>query len=441
MKVKVISRNPDEYLRETKRDIHKVQRNYDPDLHPLEAPREYARALNSVKLERMFAKPFVGNLDGHRDGVSCLAKDPKNLSILASGACDGEIRLWNLPVRSCIRSFQAHDGFVRGLTYTPNGQNLISLGDDKTIKFWGLEEDQEDPLNTILSKTVVSSISHQRGETRFATSGEICQLWEHTRNEPIRSYQWGVDSLHHIAFNQIETHLLAACASDRSIILYDTRETGPVRKTVMKLRANCLSWNPMEAFMFTVANEDYNLYSFDVRKMKSPVNVHMDHVAAVVYVDHSPTGKEFVSGSYDKTVRIYESHKGHSRDVYHTKRMQRLTVVSWSLDNKYIMSGSDEMNIRVWKAQASEKLGVMKPREKAAMNYHEALKAKFAQHPQIKRIARHRHVPKHVFNAQQEQRVMREKAKRKEGNVRKHSKKGSVPFVPERKKHIIKEHE
>lgn len=85
----------------------------------------------------------------------------------------------------------------------------------------------------------------------------------------------------------------------------------------------------------------------------------MDHTSAVIDVDYSPTGREFVAGSYDKTVRIFESLKGHSRDVYHTKRMQRLTCVKWSLDNKYILTGSDEMNIRMWKARASEKLGVV----------------------------------------------------------------------------------
>lgn len=40
MKVKVISRNPDEYIRETKHDIHRLKRNYDPSLHPLEGPRK-----------------------------------------------------------------------------------------------------------------------------------------------------------------------------------------------------------------------------------------------------------------------------------------------------------------------------------------------------------------------------------------------------------------
>lgn len=68
-----------------------VPRNYDPALHPFEVPREYTRALNATKLERVFAKPFLSSLDGHRDGVNCMAKHPKSLSTVLSGACDGEV--------------------------------------------------------------------------------------------------------------------------------------------------------------------------------------------------------------------------------------------------------------------------------------------------------------------------------------------------------------
>lgn len=39
--------------------------------------------------------------------------------------------------------------------------------------------------------------------------------------------------------------------------------------------------------------------------------------------------------------------------------MQHLTSVIWSLDSKYVLSASDEMNIRIWKANASEKLGTV----------------------------------------------------------------------------------
>ncbi|OXU21653.1 hypothetical protein TSAR_004143 [Trichomalopsis sarcophagae] len=443
MKVKVLSRNPDEYLRETKRDIHKVPRNYDPALHPFEASREYTRALNAVKLDRVFAKPFIGNLEGHKDAVSCMCKHPKRLQILLSGAFDGEVRVWNLPQRTCERSFLAHDGNVRGIAFSPDAENIITVGDDKTIKTWKSakpdEDEEEEPTNTIISKTIITGITHHRTDPTFATCGEVCNLWEETRNEPIRTFKWGVDSLHDVKFNQVQTNLLAACASDRSIILYDTREVGALRRVIMKLRANRLAWNPMEAFTFTCASEDYNLYTFDTRKLRTPVNVHMDHVEAVTDVDYSPTGREFVSGSYDKSIRIFEINKGHSREVYHTRRMQRLTSIAWSLDNKYILSGSDEMNIRVWKARASEKLGVLKPREKAALNYAEALKEKFASHPQVRRIARHRQVPKHILNAASEIRRIRDKSKRKETNRRIHSKKGDVPFVSERQKHVVRE--
>lgn len=119
----MLTKNPDVYLRETKRDIFKgigtflkiyfrfdililtnlsvlVPRNYDPSLHPFEVPREYVKAMNAVKLERVFAKPFIGNLDGHKDGVSCLAKHPKSLSLLLSGAYDGEVTCYCVKVIS-----------------------------------------------------------------------------------------------------------------------------------------------------------------------------------------------------------------------------------------------------------------------------------------------------------------------------------------------------
>lgn len=47
----------------------------------------------------------------------------------------------------------------------------------------------------------------------------------------------------------------------------------------------------------------------------------------------------------------------YNREVYHTKRMQRIVSVVYSADSKFVLSGSDEMNIRLWKATAWEKLG------------------------------------------------------------------------------------
>ena len=66
-------------------------------------------------------------------------------------------------------------------------------------------------------------------------------------------------------------------------------------------------------------------------------------------VDYSPTGREFVAGGYDRSVRIFPYNGGHSREVYHTKRMQRVFATRFSGDASYVFSGSDDMNVRVWK--------------------------------------------------------------------------------------------
>jgi DDB1- and CUL4-associated factor 13 len=40
--------------------------------HPFSRAREYQRALNATKLNKIFAKPFLGTLEGHSDGISVL---------------------------------------------------------------------------------------------------------------------------------------------------------------------------------------------------------------------------------------------------------------------------------------------------------------------------------------------------------------------------------
>lgn len=79
--------------------------------------------------------------------------------------------------------------------------------------------------------------------------------------------------------------------------------------------------------------------------------------------------------------------------VYHTKRMQRVFCVRFSGDGSYVFSGSDDMNVRVWKADASEQLGVTLPRERHKAAYNKALLRRYKHMPEVKRIVRHRHVP------------------------------------------------
>jgi WD40 repeat protein len=125
--IKILSRNPAHYIRETKTELHPVHRNLKPERNPLETVREYQRALNAQKLERVMAKPFVGALEGHTDGVSVLGRNPIKLNQIWSGAQDGELRCWNLTKKKTVKKIQAHSGWIRGLSISKNNKGNISL--------------------------------------------------------------------------------------------------------------------------------------------------------------------------------------------------------------------------------------------------------------------------------------------------------------------------
>jgi WD repeat and SOF domain-containing protein 1 len=195
----------------------------------------------------------------------------------------------------------------------------------------------------------------------------------------------------------------------------------------------------MEAFNFTVANEDCCLYTYDMRKLQAAACVHHDFVSSVMDVDYSPTGREFVAGSYDRSVRIFSFNGGHSREVYHATRMQRVFAVRFSGDGTYVFSGSDDMNVRMWKANASQQLGTTLPRERQKHEYNQALVKRYQHLPEVKRITRHRHLPTPIYKAGKLRRTMMDADKRKERNRVTHSAPGSVVVKPARKKKIVAE--
>ena len=153
-------------------------------------------------------------------------------------------------------------------------------------------------------------------------------------------------------------------------------------------------------------------------------------------VDYSPSGRQFVSGSYDRTLRIWSCGEQKSEAVYHTKRMQRLFSTIWSADTAYVLSGSDDTNVRLWRAKANESAVQPLAREKAKKEYSAALVEKFKYMPEVKRIKKHTHVPKSIMKAASIKETIHNTQRKKEKNRRAHSAAGKVPKVHAKEKKI-----
>lgn len=456
MKIKTISRSADAYVPAANTREAPLSRNMNPELHPFERAREYTRAVNATKLERVFAQPFVGTLgDGHRDGVYAFAKNFSSVNKVATASGDGVIKYWDVTSRDQTFSFKAHYGMCSGLVVSPNQESILSCGVDKTIKLWNINNESDynqnydinnknetttsttGLLKTYLADFSLMALDHHQTDDIFVTAGANINLWDINRNKPISNLSWGADNISSVKFNKTETSIFASTGSDNSLILYDIRTNSPTQKIKTSMRNNAISWNPMEAFIFATANEDQNSYLWDMRYMDKSLNVFKGHVNAVMDVDFSPTGKEIVTGSYDKTLRIFQTNKGHSRDVYHTKRMQHIFITKFSTDSKYIFSGSDDGNVRIWRTKANERSGPKSSKKRAKEEYDEKLKQRYADMPEIRRIARHRHLPLSIKKSTDIKNEQIASIKHREENRRNHSKEGEVPYVPERSKTVV----
>ena len=68
--------------------------------------------------------------------------------------------------------------------------------------------------------------------------------------------------------------------------------------------------------------------------------------------------------------------------------LHRVSSSIFTADARFVISGSDDGNVRVWKAKASEKLGIITARERAAIEYRESLKDRWKHDQEVGKISR-----------------------------------------------------
>lgn len=128
-----------------------------------------------------------------------------------------------------------------------------------------------------------------------------------------------------------------------------------------------------------------------------------------------------------------------------------------------MLSGSDDGNVRIWKARASDKLGIITARERAAMEYRDSLKERWKMDAEVGKVSRcvsslhaygshmygisllffflfrNRHIPKPVHQASKLKRTMLEARRVKEERRRKHTRAGESKPKAERKSVVLVE--
>ncbi|KAI0883900.1 WD40 repeat-like protein [Annulohypoxylon maeteangense] len=337
----------------------------------------------------------------HSNDVGCIAfgKDDR---LLATGACDSKIRVWDLEqgeiavtwlkthddlgtngepkehdkleatseateprlvteithLREPLRTLDCHTGAMNSVAFSPDSKIIASGSDDGIVWIWELDAGEPGkevckPLEA--NRGAVHSIAFSPDANRYILAScteRAIDIWDAKIGEHLMVMRSPSTTLHDIAFSPTGGYF-ATGASDFGVHLWYFAKTSKEAEqtSIFKPgRINDLSLSPNDRVL-AIAHEGGHLILWDTETNNELCNPRMDsgHTESVVSVSFSPMkGSMLLSSSTDHSISIC--------DVKTGKRLHRflshadwIRFSVWSPDENYIASGSEDGAVRIWK--------------------------------------------------------------------------------------------
>jgi WD40 repeat protein len=191
------------------------------------------------------------------------------------------IRLWRVSDGVVLRTLLGHGDFVNSVAFSPDGKMLASGGDDQTIKLWRVADGAE--LKTLTGhQDYVASVAFSPDGQRLASGGgaqdKTVRLWRVPDGILERSWEASVTAVKSVAFSPDGATLASGGGrGDHSIGLWQVNQ-GTLLRKITGIALLGSSAGPIQM---------------------------TGHSGSVLSVAFSPDGTTLVTGSIDKTLRLW----------------------------------------------------------------------------------------------------------------------------------------
>ncbi|EAW10219.1 U3 snoRNA-associated protein UTP13 [Aspergillus clavatus NRRL 1] len=108
---------------------------------------------------------------------------------LASGDEEGKVRVWDLNKRKPIASLDAHVSVVRGLSYSPTENALLSAARDKTVIVWDVKTLKTRRIIPVLESVEAAAFVADSGLCMVAGENGKLRVWDCNRGGEVTSEQ------------------------------------------------------------------------------------------------------------------------------------------------------------------------------------------------------------------------------------------------------------
>nr|WP_169330798.1 WD40 repeat domain-containing protein [Fortiea contorta] len=260
-------------------------------------------------IETLKESPWV--FSGIVDEVNCLAFSADGQTLVSVGA-DSTIKIWHVGALDLIDILHKHHGVVRCVTFTPNGRMLVTGGDDRKILFWDLTERQVAIALSLDDTAAHSLVLSQDGRTLVTGSYRKIKVWR-------TPYPMG-----DIPLNDLPpTYTLMGHGHI-------------VRSLVMSADAKILISGSRDTTI--------RIWHLETGELIRTLTGHREEVCAIAL---SPDEQIIASGSADKTIKLWHLKTGELLATF-TGHTNTVTSLAFTASGEMLVSGSLDKTIKIW---------------------------------------------------------------------------------------------
>jgi WD40 repeat protein/serine/threonine protein kinase len=295
----------------------------------------------TLRLWDLEAGQSVRTLTGHADKVPSVALSGDGQYAL-SGSADRTLKLWDVQRGECLQTLEGHAGGLTAVSLSPDGRHALSGSDDRTVKFWRLAGGR--CLHTFAGhEGTVNSVCWAAGgrQAVSASADRSLALWK-LPADLLAPYVLSRVQSSETALADWADYEKALARARQALAAGDIARTARI---IREARAQPGYGRRPEAMDHWAA-----LYTHLPRKalQGSWEGVTLsEHAAAVTSVCFSGDGQHALSGSADRTVRLWEVATGHCLRTFEG-HAEGVTSVCLSHDDQHVLSAGADGSLRLW---------------------------------------------------------------------------------------------
>jgi WD40 repeat protein len=187
----------------------------------------------------------------------------------------------------------------------------------------------------------------------------IAKLWETSTGKDVLTFAGHYAEIQTVAFNTPSNQYMAS--SGNVVLLYD--QSGKIITTFRGHTTTIWSLSLHPSFMsFATGSfeKTVRLWEFGKPRFVNQLSGHEENNLAVCY---SPCGRYLLSGSLDETIRVWDTKTGETIQVLRGHGGNILSF-AFSHDGKIFASGSADNTVRMWSTETWEWLATLPGHEK-----------------------------------------------------------------------------